>query len=41
MLSEVANNTDNLAWKIKDLPKLSISAEYLEIIDDLEGKINE
>lgn len=41
MLDEVRDKTSPLAWKIRDIPTVDLSEEYLNQIQELEGLINE
>ena len=41
MLSDLAESTDELAWKIDDLPQLSLPVEYINAIDELEVILDE
>lgn len=41
MLEEVRDKTSPLAWKIRDIPTVDLSEEYLNQIQELEGLINE
>lgn len=41
MLDETKKKTSELGWKIKDKPKLTLSKEYLELIEQMKEAVNE
>lgn len=41
MLKKVEKKTSSLGWKIKDKPQVVLSDEYLDLIAEMRGKLNE
>lgn len=41
MLDETKKKTSALGWKIKDKPKLTLSRDYLELIEQMKEAVNE
>lgn len=41
MLEEVKNRTSSLGWKIKDTPQVTLSHEYIKLLEEMKAKVYE